>query len=326
MESNFYNSFKSIIRECNYTNTYKMAWAKALVEISLEQTCDRDIIEIELNKIADKVVKYYWNQTIFFDLVQGSNLLETPLILQYVKKLINEYYFYSCKRKPERFERIEETLKNHMAKEYNECLQKTVKTLKADVSWRFIFVNGKNYDEIYKYNKGEGKLEILASNLEILKNNHEDLFDLINYKWGLILEGFNNSPRINKKVRIIDEQDIKRSSLLEFRKYLDLENIERECFICGEHIEGKELSIDHVIPWSYLYSDDLWNLVYVHKSCNSCKSNIIPSEEDIKRLKERNERLFKILKENGMCGKRLDELDLAIQKDYVNKFWIGCKG
>lgn len=299
--------------------------AKALVEISLEEEYNTNIIEIDLKNIANKFIKYYWDQTIFFNLIQGSNLIETPLILQYIKKLINEYYSFIGAKKPDRFERIEDYLKTTMTKEYNVCLAKTIKTLKADVSWRFTFINGKIYNEIYEYNKGDDKLEILAENLKILKKNYEDLFDLINYKWGLILETFNSSPRINRKVKIIDEQAVKRNSLSKFKEYLDLENSKRKCFICGKHIDDKELSIDHVIPWSYLYSDDLWNLVYVHKSCNSSKSNTIPLEEDIRKLKNRNKRLIQKLKEKGIHSKTLDELDLAIQKDYVNKFWIGCK-
>jgi len=83
------------------------------------------------------------------------------------------------------------------------------------------------------------------------------------------------------------------------------------------------LSIDHVIPWSYLYSDDIWNLVYTHISCNSSKNNIIPSEKEIERLKERNIRLLKAL--TNKSDKIVEELKLAIEKDYVNKFWIGCK-
>lgn len=106
---------------------------------------------------------------------------------------------------------------------------------------------------------------------------------------------------------------------------MDLENTERKCFICGRKIESRELSIDHVIPWSYLYSDDLWNLVYVHKNCNSSKSNAIPQKEEIERLKDRNIRLANILKEKEKKGKTVDELNYAIEKDYVNRFWIGCK-
>ena len=325
MENEFYNIFKRIIRECNYTNTYKMAWAKALVEIAIENKDNKEIIKIKLETIANKILKYYWNQTIFFDLIQGSNLLEIPLIIQYIKNLIEEYYKYIDTRKPDRYEKIEEIMQEKLPKEYNNCIKKITKTLKADVSWRFTFIDGKNQEEIYKYKKGEDEIKISKENLEILKNNAEDLFDLINYRWGLILETFNSSPRINKKVKIIDDINIKRNSLSKFKEYLDIENKERKCFICGKKIEENELSIDHVIPWSYLYSDDLWNLVYVHKSCNSSKNNSIPKKGDIEKLKRRNDNLLNELRKNNKKGKIVDELELSIKKDYINKFWIGCK-
>lgn len=297
MKNNFYSIFKRIIRECNYTNTYKMAWAKSLVEISLEREYENEVVKITLEDIAHKCIKYYWNQTIFFDLIQGSNLLKTPVIIQNVKSLIQEYYHFIEHKKPDRFEKVEEIIKNELSKEYNSCVSDVVSALKKDVSWRFTFIDGENHSEIYKYIKGNDELEILRSNLNILKENSEDLFDLINYRWGLILETFNSSPRINRKVKIIDEQDVRRNSLAKFKEYLDLENGERKCFICNKKIEDIELSIDHVIPWSYLYSDDLWNLVYVHRNCNSSKSNAIPQKEEIEKLKERNKRLYKILNE-----------------------------
>lgn len=44
--------FKQIIRNSNYDNTYKMAWAKALVEISAE---------VNLN---DELIKYFQSENI----------------------------------------------------------------------------------------------------------------------------------------------------------------------------------------------------------------------------------------------------------------------
>lgn len=325
MDNNFYSVFKRIIRECNYDNTYKMAWAKSLVELSLEIQLEEMDIDINLSEIAEKFIKYYWNQTIFFDMVQGSNLTKIPTILQLVKKLIEEYFGYIGMRKPDRFERVEYLLKEKLCKEYNQTISNVVKVLKSDVSWRFICIDGVSHEEIYKYFKNENKIVINKENLNVLKENSEDLFDLINYRWGLILESFNSSPRINRKVKIIDEQEVKRNSLNKFKKFIELENTDCKCFICGNKIDLKDLSIDHVIPWSYLYSDDLWNLVYVHKSCNSSKSNIIPTKLDIEKLKIRNERMLKCLLEHKITGKDVDELRLAIEKDYVNKFWIGCK-
>ena len=107
---------------------------------------------------------------------------------------------------------------------------------------------------------------------------------------------------------------------------MDIENPNHHCFICGKETQNTELSIDHVIPWSYMYSDDIWNLVYVCQHCNSIKSNVIPTKEQIDKLKERNNKLLSILENKGISNKEVDELKLSIEKDYVNKFWTGCKG
>ena len=324
MEDQLY-LFKKIIRECNYDNTYKMALAKTFVELSITNTYDTDPVIISTKEAAVTFLKYYWNQTIFFDLVQGSNLKKTPEILQLTKKLIEEYYSKVGTRKPERFEKAEYYLAEHLNNEYNKTINSISNTICKDVAWRFTNINGNSADELFVFDRKEKEFITTIKFMSLLKENHEDLFDLINYRWGMILETFNSSPKINKKVKITDQEDIKRTSLTKFKNLLDAENPTRKCFICGREIDEKELSIDHVIPWSYLYSDDLWNLVYVHKSCNSTKSNIIPSKNDIKKLKERNNTLFEVLKAKNTKGKPVDELEIAIDRDYVDKFWIGCK-
>ena len=150
------------------------------------------------------------------------------------------------------------------------------------------------------------------------------MFELINYRWAQKLEECNSSPRISKKVRGTDREKINRGNLSTFKEYLYLENPERRCFITGEKISDDE-SVDHVIPWSYLYSDDLWNLVLVKKSANSSKSNNIPGEELIKKLEQRNYKLLELIK-GHKPDKHTEELKLAIDKDYVRTFWMGCHG
>ncbi len=161
MENNdFLITFKKIIRECNYDNTYKMAWAKALVEISTEIELDDDFINISLEDISKKYIKYYWNQTIFFDMVQGSNLNKIPVVLQIVKDLIEKYFEFIGDRKPERFERVEYLLEEQLKTCYSESIRKTVKAIKTDVSWRFIIINGESHEEIYRLIKSENRIII----------------------------------------------------------------------------------------------------------------------------------------------------------------------
>lgn len=324
MENN-YKTFKQIIRESNYDNTYKMAWAKALVELATDIDIREKNIIITFNEIAKKYIKYYWNQTIFFDLRQGSNPLKPPVILTYVKVLIQQYFKLTNSYIPELYEKAEIRFDQiHLLDDYNHVVKKIANALKKDVSWRFKVLNGED-TEIYSYKRGNDYIEIDVSLLKHFIEDEQDLYDLINYRWGLILETFNSSPRINKKVKIIDERTIKRNSLNKFKSYLDLFNEDYRCFICNNFISADNISIDHVIPWSYMYSDDIWNLVYVCKSCNSSKSNRIPSQKEINKLKNRNQILLKCMEDKAINNKIYEDLKLSIEKDYVDKFWIGSK-
>jgi hypothetical protein len=295
-----------VIRECKMTNTYKMCWMRSIVEYLINNPCEDTI---KFDELSPLIFKYYWNQIIFFDLQQGSNPDKPPEIYQIVKKQIDLYKG----KKPEVFTRVLTTI-DVPVKEISNVLIK-------DVSWRFLEIDGKALD-LYELNKNTREIKIKHS--DIVRNNADILFELINYRWVQELEKYNSSPRISKKVNGTNREDIKRGSLRKFHKYLDLENPNKICFISGKKIQN--LSVDHVIPWSYLYSDDLWNLVYVEQGLNSSKSNTIPSEEMIEKLIDRNHRLMKKMLHNGFTDKQKEELDLSIRRDYVKQFWIGCKG
>jgi hypothetical protein len=325
-DSQFLIDFKRIIREANYTNTYKMAWGKALVELSLTlKDSKEDPVVVPLSSIASLMIKYYWNQGIFFNLIQGSNFSEPPLLCQIVDDLIARFYELQGEKIPVIYEKASLIFKDKDPTYFEAAVAKAGTILKKDVSYRFTKLGTENMKTIYHYEQGDNQLLISKEVLKDLASESQDLFDLINYRWSLILETFNSSPRINKKVRIMDERDIKRSPLERFDMFLDLQNPDHICFICGKSIKDEELSRDHVIPWSYLYSDDLWNIVYVHKSCNSIKSNVIPSQEAIDQLKKRNLALREAMMKLGHMGKDFDNLNLAIERDLVDEFYIGCK-
>ncbi len=196
--------------------------------------------------------------------------------------------------------------------------------LKKDVSWRFLRVGT---EEFNIYNCDSEKKIIRISRPDLIKQYSDILYQLINYRWSQKLEDTDGSPRISKKIRGVDrEQTPRRKNLKPFHKFLRLENPSRECFITGHKIPEDKLSVDHIIPWSYIYSDDLWNLVYVDSSLNSSKNNRLPDECTIAKLEKRNAELSKILRRTGEKSKHLDELDIAINKDYVRHHWTGFKG
>jgi len=300
-----------VIRSGEMENTYKMVWIRSIVE-----TCvlEPSIKIIHFDNLSRKIFGYYWNQTIFFDLEQSPNPNKRPEIYQIVFEEI-ERYRSRFGFQPKWFSRTESQLEIPV--------NKISSVLTKDVCWRFPKVGNKTYD-LYELNKPDRTVTL--HHPEKIKEYSRILFDLINYRWSQKLEEFNHSPRISKKVRGTDRETIRRTSLSKFKKYLDIENPDRTCFYTGQKIKDKNLSIDHVIPWSYLFSDDLWNLVYVDKSVNSSKSNHIPNESTIQRLEQRNLQLSKLIEKRGMTDKNTDELNLSISEGLVKKFWVGCLG
>jgi len=268
---------------------------------------------IHLSDLSPLIFKYYWNQSIYFNLNQGPNPLKKPeihqIVLEEIKKYQDQYNY-----QPLFFSRIQNKI--------NVDVNKINGILTQDVSWRFPKLGNKKYD-FYDLDKENFCLK--NHRPDLLRKYSDILFELINYKWVQKLEQFNSSPRISKKVNGTDRENIRRGNLSNFKKYLDLENPVKKCFITNENIKDDEVSVDHVIPWSYLYSDDLWNLVYVKKSENSIKSNRLPSEAMIEKLEKRNKRLLALLDQNKK-DKHSEELEFAIEKDLVRNFWIGCKG
>lgn len=298
----------TVIKNGSVDNTYKMGWSKSIVECCVEDSLNP---VISFDRISRKMFKYYWNQTIFFDLQQSPNPKKPPVYITYVKEKIKEYQ-ETHDFQPVKFERVEDKIELNIKFLNNQ--------LKKDVSHRFMKV-GMETLPLYELNLKNELIRL--PHPEILKDYSDILFEVINYRWSQILENFNSSPRVSQKIKITDRGKIRRNSLSKFHKYLNLSD--KLCFECNKELNG-EISIDHVIPWSFMYSDDLWNLVYTHKGCNSSKSNRIVKEPVIRKLEERNRELVKTLESFGIKDKHYKELKLSIEKDYVFKFWIGFKG
>ena len=65
------------------------------------------------------------------------------------------------------------------------------------------------------------------------------------------------------------------------------------CFYCNQRLRVRrgEPARDHVIPFDYVLSDELYNYVPSCQSCNSTKSNRLPDKEILNKVIERNETL-----------------------------------
>ncbi|MGN1276233.1 MAG: HNH endonuclease domain-containing protein [Floccifex sp.] len=315
--SDYIKLWITIIENMNNDNTYKLAWGRAILECIVEK---KHGTVITFQEIAYKMLKYYWNQIDFFQLKQSPG--KKPVIVQETEKCID---FVQGKRKstiPIWFDKAEYFLKEDKAF-YQKEIQKIATTLTHDVSWRFQYVN-KEMLNVYELNIKEKTVTFTKEQIMDLKEYAFVLSQLLNYRWAQLLEKFNHCPKIASKVKGISDAKIRRNNLTKFKEILlmQMEKGKIIDFYTGDILKENEISLDHVIPWSFMYSDDIWNLVITSRSNNSSKSNSIPSQNIINKLEQRNVDLLHQLPESN---KYYNELKLAIDNNYVEKFYMSMK-
>lgn len=323
----YLNDWFNVIENMNNDNTYKLAWGRALIECITQGKCyvayDTNQLIVEFDEISKCMIKYYWNQTFFFNLKQAPYKDKEPVICRETNRLIQEYKNITLNSIPVWHDKGINIIKNNNLKLYDDVVKKVSKTLHENVCWRFKIVNKESIN-LYEYDKSLGSKAIFDYNdAMVLKEYGVIISQLLNYKWAQLLEKFNFAAKIANKVNgISNEQIIKRSSLEKYKEELikQFEDGNIIDFYTGESLTKKEATVDHVIPWSFMYSDDIWNLVLTSRSNNSSKSNTIPNEEVIEKLKERNQKLLDILD-----GKYKDDLLMSIENGYVDKFYFDCR-
>ncbi len=316
----YINDWLDIIEKMNNDNTYKLAWGRAIVECVFNNaySIENEYAVISFEDISRCIIKYYWNQQFFFNLKQSPYKDKEPVICQLVNELIDSWKQNKNSVIPAWYN--EEDVKSNNEYLFNINLNKIIKTLHENVSWRFLNV-GNDIIQVYLYQRNVSNIMIELENTQLLKDYSVVISKLLNYKWTQLLEKFNYQPKIASKVLGLSDSQIRRNNLKKYKDELlkEHQGIAID-FYSGNKIDESDISVDHVIPWSFMYSDDIWNLVLTSKSHNSSKSNTIPTDDDIKRLKERNINLL-----NYVSDKYKLDIQESINNNYVDKFYFDCR-
>ena len=204
MENNNINDLKKIICECQYTNTYKFAWIRAIVEIikNIQLNNNEKRVKIGFDEISKYIFKYYWNQILKYDWVQNSNIDVQPKIITEIKKTMEKIKLY---KELELYNDMNSYFQDVFLIEYQRCIKQINNILTKDVSWRFLYFNKKTYTNIYSYIKGDLFIIMSYDIVSEIKEECDDLFNLIDYRWGLIIESYNQRNKIHKsKMEYID--------------------------------------------------------------------------------------------------------------------------
>lgn len=212
-----YELFKKIIHECNYSNTYKMAWAKGIVECLVEKkyTEYNDMWNtIKIEDIVKKMIGFYWDYSMFNPNSQSRKNNREPIIIQNVNLLISEFQRITHNKSKVKYETIESYLVlSDLKKVYLEVVKKSIKAAKENVSWRFARLHNYVFND-YVCGSQDDDIRIKKKLSKVLVENKEEIIQKIDDRWNEMLKEFDSiksaddsKEYTNKKV-VIDDSEI----------------------------------------------------------------------------------------------------------------------
>ena len=130
---------------------------------------------------------------------------------------------------------------------------------------------------IYREGALDSRIRIAPEWMDYFRSNLGILLGWTDYNLIIYLQRRNPTvPGIANKIYPPQERNLTR--VTKYWKHI-VQNLEVADIYTGDRMTAKDLSIDHFVPWSYVASDELWNLVPTTRSVNSSKSNNLPRWE-----------------------------------------------
>lgn len=303
-DEEFQQIFMHIIGHSARDVTYKFALARFLLEYSETETETK----VSFKQIARYFLKYYWPQICNSKLKQGArdeqsvDIKNKTKIVQIINQDFPEPYY------PQTFDKISilqpENVENCIAKIENECFKVVTFAFQRikegneskDVAPMFF-----EY-KVTGFKKSRPDQLYVDQNYGIVINPHAlDFFKRFNvllkksviFEWAKYLEPYNSGyPEIIRSI----ESEYELRNLSTERKWL--QTIQKNCFYCDqplEKFENSEIHVEHIIPYSYLKHNKMWNLTLACKNCNCKKLGALPKPKQVwmEKIFERNKKFRK---------------------------------
>ena len=265
------------------SSTYKPVFLRAILDIGdlhnsettqklvgskwLERK-DKKIL-VDLNFIAIRFAKYYWDMEYSFRLRQSQDPQDAN-ITRLIKNI------HDPQKKPPT---IEELSSDEMEYFRTKVINKSIK---PEVLVHLLTdMNG-------FYKKTDSKIISLDEDVIEFLHVHKILLKKgINSVLAKYLEKLNRmTPQIANKV---DSDLNSRTHLSTELQFWMKKQQDSRCFYCGNKFLRPH--VDHVIPYNYVFSTDLYNCAMACQQCNCTKSDMLPHTDLFNGIIERNRKI-----------------------------------
>ena len=254
----------ALARDASMSSSYKPALLKALVRIVRGGATS----PISLLHIGHEFVDLYWVQTVVFRLRQAATITAEPEVVRRIRSTSDLSSVRSLTELPAD---TRQRLDGEMAR-----------VLTINVLDRFHKSAPNGMPRLYDWHPGDDFISIDHETLAFMRGSGHALETIANHWWARYLERVNMlAPLIIEKV---ERNGAQRGSLGKYLKILRVTD-RTHCFYCERVVgDGETPHVDHVIPWSFLLSDPLWDLVLSCASCNLAKSDVLPDRRFLDKL------------------------------------------
>ncbi len=264
------------------TECYKLFWFKAVL-----RKVEKGIKTMTYEEIVDDMIASAWYMVSEYHLRLGPN--------DGVEKLVGNLQPKSSLKPSEEKSRLLMYLKNYSDPELKKEKMRLIRFVPYCIQSPFFppstrldkysgkaaveLMNG-NDDIIYRYSQYDGLATVITINdgwLEYMRDNSSLLKSWVDYNLINYLQKRNPSvPGIPNKLSPPEKRNLSDISRY-WREIITIEPV-REIYL-STPLEKDDISIDHFVPFSYVSSDEFWNLNPTTRSINSRKGNNLPPWE-----------------------------------------------
>lgn len=246
----------TLARRASMSSSYKPALLKALLRIAAASPT----LHISLETIGAEFLRLYWVQTVVFRLRQAASLTKEPQVVQAIRNAAAS-------------QRVRE-LRHLTPAVRSELEHQLARILPINVLDAFHASKPETMPFLFT-RSAVGGIDFTLGSLSFLRENVAALESIANLWWARYLEKVNAlAPLVIAKVERNGAQRGSLARYLTLLRSLDGPG----CFYCERLLSGTlKAHVDHVIPWSFMLADPLWDLVLACEQCNLSKSDSLPA-------------------------------------------------
>lgn len=312
----------NVLNHIDADNTYKAAWGRAIIECVSEEKYESqdDLIVLYEYDIVKKMMKYYWNLYVYFEL----NHFVPKKIMKRVDALKETFYRNKQKQNIVWYDKVDAYLKQY-PREYEQLIKQFMTISNKGFAYQFLRVK-RHKIQLYDLDTTRKVIVFEPSQLDIIKTYKVTLLNLIHYQWIRVLITHNKAPNIALKCEASMQDKHHKCNLTKERntllRYYHLEGAKD--FFTDALLDISDIQVHHVFPHRFLYHCGLWNVVLTSSDNYQKHKGKMPSKTTITKLKKRNLKLYDLLKDTRLQAKI--ELEDVIESQLVDRYYADVIG